>query len=110
MAVTVYATDEVTPESTSPTLLVEIDTAGVFVVRVDLGNMESGDTVTVSAFAWAGPFTTRTIYSESFSDDVGLIAAEMLVVVDSTSEEATIYLEQTAGTFRTFPYRVLQVA
>lgn len=82
--------------------------AGVYVLKVDLTNLVSGDEVTlrVKAKGREAESTRRLAFTGSYAHAQGVPLAQSIPVV-GTSVEFT--LTQTAGTGRAFPWSVWSI-
>ncbi len=100
-----------TPSGTTPEEIIDLAAqgAGIYYVAIDLAPMQAGDDVEIGAEVTAGASQNRLVQSQAFSDDVGLIAAELTLVSDG-SDTCNVIFTQSAGTPRTFNYRVLRIS
>jgi hypothetical protein len=83
-------------------------TAGVYVLKVDMTNLASGDEVTLRAKVRGreAEATRRIVFQGSYAHALGIPIAQSIPVV-GTSVEFT--LQQTAGTGRAFPWSVWSI-
>lgn len=85
-----------------------ISTPGVYTFRFGLTKMQNGDAVTLTHFGQV--HGSQNVTQVEFTDAQDQGAYEMVVVVDDDSWGSEIQAEQTTGTARLFPWRLVKVA
>lgn len=108
MAVTLVAEGTHTPSNTTAQYVTDLPRGAVSIVRIGLDPMQNGDTVRVYATGFVGMAPT-ILSEETFTDDQGDKAVELVVALDDEDYTGVVMLEQSAGTFRTFSWRVIQI-
>lgn len=94
-------------------LLNSLDSPGVYVLRLDLANMQAGDTVRVysEVDGVSAGFQMEAIEGE-FSDapdDAAFACVDLGPVVIATDQGGSFSIEQTAGTERTFDWIITRI-
>jgi hypothetical protein len=112
MPIETFADGSHTPSTSGLEEVVDLSgEVGVFTVFIDLADMQSGDDVNIMFATRAGPIAARSVDVQNFVGDQGLVAArlEFPLAGDEGSGTALVLLEQSVGTLRTFPWRVVRV-
>lgn len=108
MAVTEKTSGSQTATISTEHALATVTDAGIYVLRVDLGNLAAGDIVELRLYGKARNATDseRLLYSASYGPIVpGHLLTDSVPVVSSGHLRAT--LRQTAGTGRAWPWVIL---
>lgn len=111
MAVTSVAAGNLLATGSQQDILAANTTAGVFVVIVDTNPMVAGDIMELRIFNKVNNNTERLAYYAVYAH-VQAQPIKFSVPVPSfgtATDTIRVSLVQTAGTFRTFPYRVVTV-
>lgn len=89
----------------TPETLTTVTTAGVYVLTIDLGNMVSGDTLTVDAdVKTLTGSTAATAMTTTFTDAQAPAVQQSIAVL--VEHSCAFVIEQTAGTARSFDWSV----
>ena len=106
------ATDEATGSQTATIgtehTLATVNTAGVFVLKVDTTNMVNGDALElrIKTKNDSGEASAVLEYFATFENAQTEVQKPSLAVVLSVNDAAAFTLKQTAGTGRAFPWTV----
>jgi len=112
VAVTAHATGTQTATINTEHTLDDVALAGVFVLEVDTNNLASGDTLELRLYVITLTGGTRRVaYYDLFNgaqtDPIKISVPVPNELTDAGSVRAT--LKQTAGTGRSFPWKVLSL-
>ncbi len=117
MAVTAYASGTQSAVISTEHFLSSPNVAGTFTLHVDLVNMVAGDTVQLRIYQMVlTGGTQRVVYMETISGAQsetlnGLIWISIPISNELTDTNSLRFsLKQTAGTGRSFPWKVLKYA
>lgn len=116
MAVTAQASGTKTPTvGTTPDNLADVAVAGTFTLHIDTVNMAAGDVLVVrikQMVLTAG--TARTVYYTRYDDaqpTEDLIKISVPISNELTDATSLVFeINQTAGTARAFPWKILKYA
>lgn len=79
---------------------------GVYTLLVDTVNMASGDTLEISLDTKVDGTTLRTVYATTYTDAQTTEPAKIMMPVN-TGYGCSVFIKQTAGTGRSFPWMLL---
>lgn len=110
MAVTNVANgNQLTVISTEHVLLAATATSGVYVFMTDLGPMANGDVVELRIYSVINGGTERLAYYAVYANAQAQPSKYSVPVPNLSTDTVRYTLKQTAGTVRTFPFRVVMV-
>jgi hypothetical protein len=116
MAVTAQATGTKTPTvGTTPDLLANVAVAGTFTLHVDTNPMAAGDTlyISIKQMVLTGG-TERYVYDmryDGVQPTKDKIKISVLISNELTDATSLVFeINQTAGTARAFPWKILKYA
>lgn len=115
MAISISASNTVTPTIGSPVTLENITTPGHYTVDIDVSAMLSGDSVTVSiqGATLASGTSTKIVADTVVSGAPPTAGPNHLIVagfpVSQGAPGVNVIFTQTSGTARAFPWAVLRI-
>lgn len=102
----VKASGTVTADGSEQTLL-DTDDAGIYCFAIDINNMAEGDDLTIKMSMKILSGGSEEIILENFSEDESGISI-LYTAPKFASQGAVFTIEQTAGTNRNYPWKVVE--